>query len=266
MKSYRIIYDLIEDVEKMIKGQIEPTFEERILGQAEVRMVIQGAALRQHRRLLRHQRPHPPRRQGAPEARRTRGLQGHDRPAAALQGRRPRGDRRASSAASTCRTTTTCRRATSSRPTRWSRWRWPEGRPSEPDAASPARRPRARPRHRPRTGGGGRGGGRGAARRPTDEGTRGGARARPAGSTRAARARPGLGRPPRALPRRALRLPAPRSRDRVPRGAAAAPSPRPRPDLACPGSPADRRRVTRRRPPPRPPRPSPDHDDPGRPP
>jgi len=40
MKSYRIIYDLIEDVEKMIKGQIEPTFEEKILGQAEVRMVI----------------------------------------------------------------------------------------------------------------------------------------------------------------------------------------------------------------------------------
>jgi translation initiation factor IF-2 len=40
MKSYRIIYDLIEDVERMIKGQIEPTFEERILGQAEVRLVI----------------------------------------------------------------------------------------------------------------------------------------------------------------------------------------------------------------------------------
>jgi translation initiation factor IF-2 len=40
MKSYRIIYDLIEEVERMIKGQIEPTFEERILGHAEVRMVI----------------------------------------------------------------------------------------------------------------------------------------------------------------------------------------------------------------------------------
>jgi len=40
MKSYRIIYDLIEDVERMIKGQIEPTFEEKILGQAEVRLVI----------------------------------------------------------------------------------------------------------------------------------------------------------------------------------------------------------------------------------
>lgn len=40
IKSYRIIYDLIEEVERMIKGQIEPTFEERILGHAEVRMVI----------------------------------------------------------------------------------------------------------------------------------------------------------------------------------------------------------------------------------
>jgi len=40
MKSYRIIYDLIEEVERMIKGQIEPTFEERVLGHAEVRMVI----------------------------------------------------------------------------------------------------------------------------------------------------------------------------------------------------------------------------------
>jgi len=40
MKTYRIIYDLIEEVERMIKGQIEPTFEERVLGHAEVRMVI----------------------------------------------------------------------------------------------------------------------------------------------------------------------------------------------------------------------------------
>jgi translation initiation factor IF-2 len=40
MKSYRIIYELIEEVERMIKGQIEPTFEERIMGHAEVRMVI----------------------------------------------------------------------------------------------------------------------------------------------------------------------------------------------------------------------------------
>ncbi len=40
LKSYKIIYNLIEDVQKMIKGQIEPEFEEQVLGHAEVRMVI----------------------------------------------------------------------------------------------------------------------------------------------------------------------------------------------------------------------------------
>jgi translation initiation factor IF-2 len=40
LKAFRIIYDLIEEVERQIKGQIEPTFEERILGHAEVRMII----------------------------------------------------------------------------------------------------------------------------------------------------------------------------------------------------------------------------------
>ena len=40
LKSYRIIYELIEDVERMIRGHIEPEVEERILGHAEVRQVI----------------------------------------------------------------------------------------------------------------------------------------------------------------------------------------------------------------------------------
>ena len=40
LKAFRIIYDLIEEVERQIKGQIEPTFEERILGHAEVRLII----------------------------------------------------------------------------------------------------------------------------------------------------------------------------------------------------------------------------------
>src|SRR5690606_8930409 len=40
LKSYRIIYELIEDVERMIRGQIEPELEERTLGRAEVRQVI----------------------------------------------------------------------------------------------------------------------------------------------------------------------------------------------------------------------------------
>ena len=40
LKAYKIIYELIEDVERMVRGQIEPVFEERALGRAEVRQVI----------------------------------------------------------------------------------------------------------------------------------------------------------------------------------------------------------------------------------
>ncbi len=40
LKSYRIIYNLIEDVQKMIRGQIEPEYEERVIGHAEIRAVI----------------------------------------------------------------------------------------------------------------------------------------------------------------------------------------------------------------------------------
>ncbi|HEX7022296.1 MAG TPA: translation initiation factor IF-2 [Trueperaceae bacterium] len=40
LKSYRIIYDLIEDVERMIRGQIEPEYAEQVIGHAEVRQVI----------------------------------------------------------------------------------------------------------------------------------------------------------------------------------------------------------------------------------
>ena len=40
LKNYRIIYELIEDVQRLIKGQIEPEYEEQVLGHAEVRQVI----------------------------------------------------------------------------------------------------------------------------------------------------------------------------------------------------------------------------------
>lgn len=40
LKSYRIIYELIEDVRRLVRGQIEPEYEEEVLGHAEVRMVI----------------------------------------------------------------------------------------------------------------------------------------------------------------------------------------------------------------------------------
>lgn len=40
LKSFRIIYELIDEVDRLIKGNLEPVFEEQYLGRAEVRMVI----------------------------------------------------------------------------------------------------------------------------------------------------------------------------------------------------------------------------------
>jgi translation initiation factor IF-2 len=40
LKTYKIIYNLIEDVQRMIRGQIEPEYEEQVIGHAEVRAVI----------------------------------------------------------------------------------------------------------------------------------------------------------------------------------------------------------------------------------
>jgi len=40
LKSFRIIYEMIDEVDRLLRGTIEPVFEERYLGRAEVRMVI----------------------------------------------------------------------------------------------------------------------------------------------------------------------------------------------------------------------------------
>jgi translation initiation factor IF-2 len=40
LKSYKIIYNLIEDVQRMVRGQIEPEYEEQVIGHAEVRQII----------------------------------------------------------------------------------------------------------------------------------------------------------------------------------------------------------------------------------
>ncbi|MER3555311.1 MAG: translation initiation factor IF-2 [Meiothermus sp.] len=40
LQSFRIIYELIDEIRKMVKGQKEPVFKEEILGQAEVRAVF----------------------------------------------------------------------------------------------------------------------------------------------------------------------------------------------------------------------------------
>jgi len=40
IRSYRIIYEVIDDVDKALKGMLEPIFEERVLGRAEVRKLF----------------------------------------------------------------------------------------------------------------------------------------------------------------------------------------------------------------------------------
>ncbi len=40
LKTYKIIYKLIEDVQRLIKGQSEPEYEEKVIGHAEIRQVI----------------------------------------------------------------------------------------------------------------------------------------------------------------------------------------------------------------------------------
>lgn len=40
VKTYKIIYQMIEDVQRMIRGQLEPVYEEKVLGHAEIRQVI----------------------------------------------------------------------------------------------------------------------------------------------------------------------------------------------------------------------------------
>jgi translation initiation factor IF-2 len=40
IRSYRIIYEVIDDIDKALKGLLEPIFEERVLGHAEVRKLF----------------------------------------------------------------------------------------------------------------------------------------------------------------------------------------------------------------------------------
>ena len=41
VRSYEIIYHLIEDVEQALEGLLEPVYEDRVIGTAEVRQVFQ---------------------------------------------------------------------------------------------------------------------------------------------------------------------------------------------------------------------------------
>ncbi|HEX3077172.1 MAG TPA: translation initiation factor IF-2, partial [Lachnospiraceae bacterium] len=45
LRLYRVIYNAIEDIESAMKGMLDPTFEEKVLGHAEVRQVFKASGL-----------------------------------------------------------------------------------------------------------------------------------------------------------------------------------------------------------------------------
>ena len=45
VRLYRVIYNAIEDVEAAMKGMLDPTYEEQIIGHAEVRQTFRASGL-----------------------------------------------------------------------------------------------------------------------------------------------------------------------------------------------------------------------------
>ena len=45
MRLYRVIYNAIEDVEAAMKGMLDPIFEEKVLGHAEVRQPFKASGV-----------------------------------------------------------------------------------------------------------------------------------------------------------------------------------------------------------------------------
>ena len=93
IRTYRVIYQLTDDIEQALVGMLRPVSEEVTLGEAEVRALIRISRLRHDRRLLRHERHDAPRRERAHHPRGRDRPRDDDRLAQALQGRRARGRR-----------------------------------------------------------------------------------------------------------------------------------------------------------------------------
>ena len=53
LRLYRVIYNAIEDVEAAMKGMLDPVFEEKVLGHAEVRQTFCPPGPRRHCRIRR---------------------------------------------------------------------------------------------------------------------------------------------------------------------------------------------------------------------
>ena len=56
IKLYKVIYEAVNDVRAALEGMLRPEEREVVLGEAEVREIVQGAEGRRRRRLLRPQR------------------------------------------------------------------------------------------------------------------------------------------------------------------------------------------------------------------
>ena len=53
IRTYRVIYDVIDDVENAMKGMLDPVFEEKIIGHAEVRQIFKASQIGNSKMMLR---------------------------------------------------------------------------------------------------------------------------------------------------------------------------------------------------------------------
>ena len=52
VRLYNVIYNAIEDVEAAMKGMLDPVFEEKVIGHAEIRQLFKASGVGTHRRFL----------------------------------------------------------------------------------------------------------------------------------------------------------------------------------------------------------------------
>ena len=93
VRSYRIIYELIDDMEAALKGMLAPKLKETLTGKCEVRQTFNITGVG-HCRLLRHGRQDRSGRQAENLPRGHHDLRGRSQTAQTLQGRRQRGGQR----------------------------------------------------------------------------------------------------------------------------------------------------------------------------
>ena len=48
IRLYRVIYNAIEDIESAMKGMLDPIFEEKVIGHAEVRQTYKASGVVRH--------------------------------------------------------------------------------------------------------------------------------------------------------------------------------------------------------------------------